>query len=82
MAPLEGGERTLVVIELLAAEHDAATKTVVYRVTLLAEAECAVRAAATPLAAPPEEQRFGPGHLFVDDPAPATICLTPPNCPR
>ena len=65
-APLAGGEPAMVVVELVSAEHDAAAGTVIYRVAVLAEEEGEVRALATPLAAPTEEQVFGSGHVFID----------------
>jgi hypothetical protein len=66
VAPLVDGEPGMVVVELWAAAYDAATGAVTYRVTVLAETEGTVQAAATPQAMPTSEQRFFAGHLFVD----------------
>jgi hypothetical protein len=76
VAPLTGVEPALVVVDLRDATHDAAARTVTYQVAVLSEDEGPVRAAATPLAAPTEEQAFGSGHLFTD----ATQCTSIP-CP-
>jgi hypothetical protein len=76
VAPLTGAEPALVVVELRDATHDAAARTVTHRVAVLSEDEGPVRVAATPLAAPTEEQAFGSGHLFTD----ATNCYAIP-CP-
>ena len=67
VAPLADGAAALVVVELLAAAHQAAAGSVTYRVAVLAQEEGAVRAAATPLAGPVGGQAFGAGHLLVDD---------------
>ena len=66
VAPLAGGEPAAAVVELLSAAHDAAADTVTYRVAVLGEDADQMRPAATPLAAPTGEQRFGLGYLGVD----------------